>query len=164
MNVKGGSRIPVPPPGASALVKVAVFGGAAVYAAMNSLYNVEGGHRAIVFNRIQGKARKARADASWRFLCPGTPGLDDPLSNPFSEAAGGSAARVAAERVLVCVAEKDDLRDRGVWYYESLKASGYPGEVELLESMGEGHVFYCMNPRCDRAREMEERVLGFLRK
>ncbi|PWZ40111.1 Prohibitin-2, mitochondrial [Zea mays] len=54
MNVKGGSRIPVPPPGASALVKVAVFGGAAVYAAMNSLYNVEGGHRAIVFNRIQG--------------------------------------------------------------------------------------------------------------
>lgn len=111
-----------------------------------------------------GKARKARADAFWRFLCPGTPGLDDPLSNPFSEAAGGSAARVAAERVLVCVAEKDDLRDRGVWYYESLKASGYPGEVELLESMGEGHVFYCMNPRCDRAREMEERVLGFLRK
>jgi prohibitin 2 len=54
MNVKGGSRIPAPPPGASALVKVAVFGGAAVYAAMNSLYNVEGGHRAIVFNRIQG--------------------------------------------------------------------------------------------------------------
>ena len=66
--------------------------------------------------------------------------------------------------MLVCVAEKDDLRDRGVWYYESLKASGYPGEVELLESKGEGHVFYCMNPRCDRAREMEERVLSFLRK
>ncbi|XP_066370674.1 2-hydroxyisoflavanone dehydratase-like [Miscanthus floridulus] len=111
-----------------------------------------------------GKQRKAQADAFWRFLYPGSPGLDDPLFNPFSEAAGGSAARVAAERVLVCVAEKDDLRDRGVWYYESLKASGYPGEVELLESKGEGHVFYCMNPRCDRAREMEERVLSFLRK
>ncbi|XP_039137803.1 prohibitin-1, mitochondrial-like [Dioscorea cayenensis subsp. rotundata] len=27
---------------------------AAIYAAQNSLYNVEGGHRAIVFNRIQG--------------------------------------------------------------------------------------------------------------
>ncbi|XP_022685414.1 2-hydroxyisoflavanone dehydratase-like, partial [Setaria italica] len=87
-----------------------------------------------------GKKRKARADAFWRFLYPGSPGLDDPLSNPFSEAAGGSAARVAAERVLVCVAEKDDLRDRGVWYYENLKASGYPGEVELLEAriQGEG--------------------------
>ena len=54
MNVKGGGRIPAPPPGASALVKVAVLGGAAVYAATQSLYNVEGGHRAIVFNRIQG--------------------------------------------------------------------------------------------------------------
>ncbi|KAF8772672.1 hypothetical protein HU200_005639 [Digitaria exilis] len=111
-----------------------------------------------------GKERKARADAFWRFLYPGSPGLDDPLSNPFSEAAGGSAARVVAERVLVCVAEKDDLRDRGVWYYESLKACGYPGQVELLESMGEGHVFYCMNPRCDKAKEMHERVLSFLRK
>ncbi|RLN12295.1 2-hydroxyisoflavanone dehydratase-like [Panicum miliaceum] len=111
-----------------------------------------------------GKERKARADAFWRFLYPGSPGLDDPLSNPFSEAAGGSAARVAADRVLVCVAEKDDLHDRGFWYYERLKASGYPGEVELLESAGEGHVFYCINPRCDKAREMQERVLSFLRK
>ncbi|TVU12079.1 hypothetical protein EJB05_45705, partial [Eragrostis curvula] len=111
-----------------------------------------------------GKAAKARADAFWRFLYPGSPGLDDPLSNPFSEAAAGSAARVAAERVLVCVAEKDDLRDRGVWYYENLKASGYAGEVELLESVGEGHVFYCINPKCDKAREMQERVISFLRK
>ncbi|XP_020584725.1 prohibitin-1, mitochondrial-like [Phalaenopsis equestris] len=39
---------------ASALVKVALIGGAGVYAAFNSLYNVDGGHRAIVFNRIQG--------------------------------------------------------------------------------------------------------------
>lgn len=39
---------------ASALVKVALIGGAGVYAALNSLYNVDGGHRAIVFNRIQG--------------------------------------------------------------------------------------------------------------
>lgn len=39
---------------ASALVKVALIGGVGVYAALNSLYNVDGGHRAIVFNRIQG--------------------------------------------------------------------------------------------------------------
>ena len=36
------------------MLKVALFGGAAVYAALNSLYNVDGGHRAIVFNRIDG--------------------------------------------------------------------------------------------------------------
>ncbi|GJN24923.1 hypothetical protein PR202_gb12701 [Eleusine coracana subsp. coracana] len=60
MNVKGGGRIPLPPAGAGALAKVAVIGGAAVYAAMNSLYNVEGGHRAIVFNRIQGIKDKVK--------------------------------------------------------------------------------------------------------
>ena len=111
-----------------------------------------------------GKAEKAKADAFWRFLYPGSPGLDDPLSNPFSEAAGGSAARIAGERVLVCVAQKDGLRDRGVWYYESLKASGYGGEVELLESMDEDHVFYCMKPRSEKAIELQERILSFLRK
>lgn len=112
-----------------------------------------------------GKEEKAKADAFWKFLYPDSPlGLDDPLSNPFSEAAGGSAARIAGERVLVCVAEKDGLRDRGVWYYESLKASGYGGQVELLESMGEGHVFYCMNPRSEKTVEMQERILSFLRK
>ncbi|KAL5997674.1 Prohibitin-2, subunit of the prohibitin complex (Phb1p-Phb2p) [Asimina triloba] len=39
---------------ASSLAKVAVIGGLGLYAAVNSLYNVEGGHRAIVFNRILG--------------------------------------------------------------------------------------------------------------
>ncbi|KAE8125498.1 hypothetical protein FH972_020299 [Carpinus fangiana] len=49
-------RVPKVPGGgaASALLKVGVFGGLAVYAAANSLYNVEGGHRAIVFNRLVG--------------------------------------------------------------------------------------------------------------
>ncbi|CAD6226094.1 unnamed protein product [Miscanthus lutarioriparius] len=69
MNVKGGGRIPVPPPGACALVKVAVLGGAAVYAAMNSLYNVEGGHRAIVFNRIQGIKDKVYPEGT-HFMIP----------------------------------------------------------------------------------------------
>ncbi|XLU45194.1 hypothetical protein S245_040008, partial [Arachis hypogaea] len=46
LNVLGG--------GLSALLKVSIFGGLAVYGAANSLYNVEGGHRAIVFNRIVG--------------------------------------------------------------------------------------------------------------
>jgi prohibitin 2 len=54
MNIKGGGRVPVPPAGAGTLVKLVVLGGTAVYAAVNSLYNVEGGHRAIVFNRLEG--------------------------------------------------------------------------------------------------------------
>jgi hypothetical protein len=36
------------------LVKVIVIGNAAMYVAMNSIYNIEGGHHAIVFNYIEG--------------------------------------------------------------------------------------------------------------
>lgn len=36
------------------LAKVAVLGGLGVYGAANSIFNVEGGHRAIVFNRLGG--------------------------------------------------------------------------------------------------------------
>lgn len=63
MNIKGGGRVPVPPAGAGTLVKLVVLGGTAVYAAVNSLYNVEGGHRAIVFNRIQGIKDKVTGHA-----------------------------------------------------------------------------------------------------
>ena len=39
---------------AVALLKISIIGGLAAYGAANSLYKVEGGHRAIVFNRIVG--------------------------------------------------------------------------------------------------------------
>ena len=39
---------------ASALIKLGVVGGLGLYGAINSLYNVQGGHQAIVFNRIVG--------------------------------------------------------------------------------------------------------------
>lgn len=57
MNYK---RIPnMPGAGAaSALAKVAVIGGLGLYGALNSLFNVEGGYRAIVFNRIDGIKNK----------------------------------------------------------------------------------------------------------
>lgn len=55
MNFKNPKVPNVPGAGAvGTLIKVAVVGGGVVYAALNSLYNVEGGHRAIVFNRIEG--------------------------------------------------------------------------------------------------------------
>ena len=41
-------------PALSALLKVSVIGGLGLYAITNSLYNVEGGHRAVMFNRLTG--------------------------------------------------------------------------------------------------------------
>lgn len=53
MNFKG-ARMPSAPAGAGALVKLGLLGGAALYLGNKTLYNVEGGHRAIVFNRLEG--------------------------------------------------------------------------------------------------------------
>ncbi|KAG2544605.1 prohibitin-1, mitochondrial-like [Panicum virgatum] len=57
MSFKGG-KMPSVPAGGSALLKVGLLGGAGLYAVLNSFYNVEGGHRAIVFNRIEGIKEK----------------------------------------------------------------------------------------------------------
>lgn len=53
-------KVPKVPGGgaASALIKLGLVAGLGVYGVVNSLYNVEGGHRAIVFNRIVGVKEK----------------------------------------------------------------------------------------------------------
>lgn len=46
---------------AGRLAGLILGGGALVYGASNSLFNVEGGHRAIVFNRVVGIKEEVRA-------------------------------------------------------------------------------------------------------
>lgn len=46
-------KVPASGP-ASSLIRAGIIGGLGLYAAANSLYNVDGGHRAIVFNRLVG--------------------------------------------------------------------------------------------------------------
>lgn len=54
MNFKNMKVPKVPLRGIGALLSVGVVGGLGVYGLNNSVYNVEGGSRAIVFNRITG--------------------------------------------------------------------------------------------------------------
>ncbi|KAJ7553000.1 hypothetical protein O6H91_06G080200 [Diphasiastrum complanatum] len=56
MNLNNfGKNVKLPGAGPlGALTKVVLIGGTVVYGLANSLYNVEGGHRAIVFNRLVG--------------------------------------------------------------------------------------------------------------
>ncbi|MED6187344.1 Prohibitin-1, subunit of the prohibitin complex (Phb1p-Phb2p) [Stylosanthes scabra] len=69
MNMNNIKVPKVPGGGLSALLKIGVFGGLAVYGAANSLYNVEGGHRAIVFNRIVGVKDKVYPEGT-HFMIP----------------------------------------------------------------------------------------------
>jgi hypothetical protein len=57
-------------------VRAVLFGGVAVYGAANSLFTVEGGHKAIVFNRLVGikdnvSARAGRLARRVRAAAPG---------------------------------------------------------------------------------------------
>lgn len=79
-------------------------------------------------------------DEMYTFLCPTSSGCeDDPKLNP---AVDPNLSTMACAKVLVCVAEKDGLKDRGVAYYETLRKSGWGGSVELFETKGEDHCFH----------------------
>ncbi|GAV75370.1 Abhydrolase_3 domain-containing protein [Cephalotus follicularis] len=96
-------------------------------------------------------------DEFWRLVCPS--GLDYSWINP---AVDSRLSSLWCTRVLVCVAEEDHLRDRGVFYYETLKNSGWAGEMEIFETEGEKHVFHLFNPNCERALALVQKLASFL--
>ncbi|KAE9448483.1 hypothetical protein C3L33_19592, partial [Rhododendron williamsianum] len=99
-------------------------------------------------------------DKMYKFMCPSSSGLgDDPRLNP---AVDPGLPRMGCERVLVCIAEKDFLRERGWGYYEALGKSEWVGEREIMESEGEGHGFHLFDPDCEKAAVQLKRVASFL--
>lgn len=73
--------------------------------------------------------------------------------NPFV-GDGPSLLKLGCSRLLVIVVEKDDVRDRGVKYYDAVNESGWEGELvlELIDVEGEEHCFHIyVNPSCEKA-------------
>ncbi|KAL6963979.1 hypothetical protein U1Q18_034984 [Sarracenia purpurea var. burkii] len=103
--------------------------------------------------------RKGFSDKLWMFVFPSSSGSDDPLFNPGMDP---KLSALGCKKVLVCVAEKDLLRDRGWYYKEELGRSGWTGTAEVVETAGETHVFHLFNPTCDNAVAMLKRVAVFL--
>lgn len=100
----------------------------------------------------------------WEFVYPTAPGgIDNPMINPVGSGKP-SLAKLACSRMLVCVAGKDSLRDRGVLYVNAVKGSGFGGEVEFFEVKGEDHVFHITNPDSENAKKMFNRLASFLTK
>jgi len=99
---------------------------------------------------------------TWEWIQPSEPGgLDHPLINPLGSGAAPLSG-LGCRKVLVCTAEKDSLRERGVLYYEGVKKSEWEGEVELYEVEGEEHVFHVNNPGTRNALKMFKRFADFL--
>uniref|UniRef100_A0A5B6YRT7 Putative carboxylesterase 2 n=1 Tax=Davidia involucrata TaxID=16924 RepID=A0A5B6YRT7_DAVIN len=104
--------------------------------------------------------KKASVDGFWLLVNPSsTGGSDDPLLNPVLDP---KLSSLGCTKVLVCVAEKDMLRDRGWYYKEELGKSGWGGVVEIMEAKEEDHVFHLFKPTCDNAVAMLKRVASFM--
>ncbi|KAF3457171.1 hypothetical protein FNV43_RR01828 [Rhamnella rubrinervis] len=100
----------------------------------------------------------------WNFVYPTAPGgIDNPMINPLSPEAP-SLQGLGCSRLLVSVAEEDLLRDRGVWYVEGVKKSGWIGDVELVDVEGEGHAFQILRPGTENANKLIKRLADFLQK
>ncbi|KAL6214399.1 hypothetical protein ACLB2K_013833 [Fragaria x ananassa] len=66
-------------------------------------------------------------------------------------------------KLLVCVAGKDELRDRNLWYYDSVKESGWKGEAELFEVEEEEHCFHIASDEVtENVKKMIKRMADFL--
>ncbi|KAL2519425.1 putative carboxylesterase [Abeliophyllum distichum] len=82
----------------------------------------------------------------WLFVYPFSPGrIDNPMINPFVDDAP-SFSGLACSMLLVCLAEKDLLMSRGILYVESMKKSGWNGEMELVGVEGKDQFFHFFDP------------------
>ncbi|XP_050259945.1 2-hydroxyisoflavanone dehydratase-like [Quercus robur] len=79
----------------------------------------------------------------------------------YSEA-DPNLSKMAGKKVLVCVAEKDRLKDRGLGYCETLRKSGWNGSVGYFESEGEGHGFFLLNPSSDKVEPLIKAMVDFI--
>ncbi|KAL5706016.1 hypothetical protein ACHQM5_024233 [Ranunculus cassubicifolius] len=95
----------------------------------------------------------------WIYCCSNPIGLDDPYINPMKNP---NFAKLGCEKVLVCVAGEDDLRDRGKLYCHELGKSGWKGVVEFMVSEGSAHVFHLDNPSSEKAKELMKRIVSFV--
>ncbi|CAI9269741.1 unnamed protein product [Lactuca saligna] len=95
----------------------------------------------------------------WRVMNPSFSSLDDPLINPSKDP---TLWMLGCKKVLVSVAEKDLLRDRGRYYYEVLGKSGWNGRVDIIKAKGEGHAFHLFTPFRENATTLFKSMFSFI--
>ncbi|KAM3264623.1 2-hydroxyisoflavanone dehydratase isoform X1 [Capsicum annuum] len=93
------------------------------------------------------------------FKIVGCTGLDDPRLNPALHFRLLSS--LICLKILIFTAEKDVMRGRSLAYYDALKKSGWKGEVEIMETQGEDHVFHLLEPTCEKAGVLMKRLVDF---
>ncbi|KAL2324374.1 hypothetical protein Fmac_023432 [Flemingia macrophylla] len=100
---------------------------------------------------------------TWTFVYPSAPGgIDNPMINPVGPGAP-SLAGLGCSKMIVCVAGDDKIvGERGVWYYDAVKKSGWHGELQLFEENGEDHIYHILHPQSEKAIKLFKRLGLFL--
>ncbi|KAG0541489.1 hypothetical protein BDA96_02G020900 [Sorghum bicolor] len=104
-----------------------------------------------------------RVDRLWPFVTAGQAGNEDPRLNPPDE----EIASLTCRRVLVAVAGKDTLRDRGVQLFARIRdyyarAGSRAATATLVESEGEDHGFHLYSPLRATSRKLMESIVHFI--
>lgn len=102
----------------------------------------------------------SKRDKLIEYIFPSSRGFNDPRLNPAI--APEVLAKLACSKVLICVAGKDWLKDRGWSYYEALRKTEWGGGLEIVETEGEDHVFHLFNPSAEKSVELMKRVASFM--
>ncbi|XP_020149142.1 probable carboxylesterase 5 [Aegilops tauschii subsp. strangulata] len=102
-------------------------------------------------------------DRLWPFVTAGRLNKNDPRVNPLDE----EIASLTCQRVLVAVAEKDTLRNRGRRLAARMReccawADGDEKAVTLVESEGEDHGFHLYNPLRATSKVLMESIVQFI--
>ncbi|KAJ0441908.1 putative carboxylesterase [Helianthus annuus] len=105
------------------------------------------------------KQLKAFTDQFWNLANPSGTGLDDPLFNPEKDP---NLSGLGCSKILLAVAEKDSLRDRGLHYKELMEKSGWAGKVEMLESKDEDHAFFLFDQFSQNTSTLCNRICTFI--
>ncbi|KAJ4825005.1 hypothetical protein Tsubulata_044140 [Turnera subulata] len=72
-------------------------------------------------------------------------------------------ARLGCQKVLIFVGGEDYLKACGTNYYERLKESGWKGSVQLIDQPKVGHSFHIKDPSSEKAAELMEIFVSFLK-
>nr|GEV19751.1 probable carboxylesterase 2 [Tanacetum cinerariifolium] len=113
---------------------------------------------------IEPKTRKdkefeAAKDYLWNLVNPMGIERDDPLFNPGTDP---NVSGLRCSKILVCIGEKDKLRGMGLYYKKVMQKSGWVGRVDVLESKGEGHVFFLHNTSSENSCTLRKRICIFI--
>ncbi|KAK9741844.1 hypothetical protein RND81_03G133000 [Saponaria officinalis] len=110
-------------------------------------------------NRVGPVGFNSLMDKTWMVACPDSSGSDDPRLNPGMDHKLGE---LGVDKVLVSVAELDILKDRGFYYKDVLLKSGWKGEVQVIETSDENHVFHLLKPDSVKSVELMNQIVEFL--